>query len=76
MVDDTPETQPVMLTLEESGWLIHLLIAEMLKVEQASKDKQISTIMTPEVYRRIHGRMTMLHAKLADANDKLMGKTP
>lgn len=54
------KTEPVELNLEESGWLCHLVMEQILKLKSE-----------PHLLRRVE----MLWRKLADANDKLMGKT-
>jgi hypothetical protein len=57
-----PERFSVELNLEESGVLCHLLLAELAKSNRI--DDPIIT------------RMGQLYAKLAHANNVLMGKVP
>lgn len=66
MAKDLPEELPVMLNIEESGTLCHLIMG------QEEVRKAIFTgKAAPPVARAI-----ALYNKLADANDKLMGKKP
>lgn len=53
------KTERVELNLEESGWLCHLVMQQILQLDK-----------TPTVQQRAQALWT----KLADANDKLMGK--
>ncbi len=65
-------TESISLTLDESGMLCHLLMAEIVKMEKPAKVK--SAIFTPEVTKAVCERASRLYLKLAAANDKLMGK--
>ena len=71
------KTKLVELTMEETGWLCHLILPALVELEKAAQRRDfMSTIMTPAVYASVHARVTALYAKLADANDDLMGKKP
>lgn len=66
-----PEKVTVELTLEESGWLCHLMMAELTK---SIPEDPVSFLEWPAVLRAVKKRQERLWIKLAAANDKLMGK--
>lgn len=69
-------TEPVELTLEESGTLCHLLLPHIVALSKAarSRAKPVSMFDDPEIAKAQADRMRDLYAKLSAANDKLMGK--
>jgi len=64
--------QPVELTLNESGMLCHMLLRHIMDTKASAKG---SAILTPAVQRSVIRQLEHLYAKLAAANDRLMGKT-
>jgi hypothetical protein len=54
------EQMPVEMTLEESGVLCHLLLTSIMQDKSG--------------YPQFRQRMLVLYDKLADVNDRLMGK--
>lgn len=66
-----PETVSVELTLEESGWLCHLLLPQLLAGAPLPRE---SFLEWPAVFDAIKKRQERLYIKLAAANDTLMGK--
>jgi hypothetical protein len=63
----------VELTLEETGWLCHLLLADLLRpVPKPSTGG--SFLYHEDIIRAVINRKSTLYKKLADANDELMGK--
>ncbi len=67
-----PETCKVELTLEESGWLCHLMMNELMK--HAVPKGQVSFLQWPGLIEQVKQRQERLWIKLAAANDTLMGK--
>lgn len=66
----TEKTEQVLLTLEESGWLCHMLLAEIHKPWIAGE----SVFSSSEIDQDIRQRQEILWRKLVDANDSLMNK--
>lgn len=66
-------TAPVALTLEESGYLCHLVLARIIEQKKVHREED-SLIFAPEVKRAILARHEALWKKLANANDLLIGK--
>ena len=67
------ELKVVKLTLEESGTLCHLLLPYISALKKPVNEAD-SIFARNDINRAICQRMELLYAKLADANDVLMGK--
>jgi len=67
------QTEQVQLTLEESGWICHALMAKMLESARNNKGR-VSFLDDPRLASAVEQRYLRLYAKIAAANDKLMGK--
>lgn len=67
-----PETYKVELTLEESGWLCHLMLNELMR--HTVPDRQVSFLAWPVLIEQVKQRQECLWIKLAVANDTLLGR--
>ena len=64
-----PPARSVVLTLEETGWLCHLLVREIGPYVMRSRPEPADRTERAVLLRKIE-----LYEKLSDANDRLMGK--
>ena len=70
--DDRPDFVMVDLALEESGHLTHFVIEQLLRLRRHRPGNTMFD--TTEIRDHLIEVYTNLYAKLADANDLMMGK--